>query len=102
MKFRELRALESRDDLMIISVAHDWVQALPLSDNILVCQRCGYRSHAAIQERPPCTPHGESITSGWSGIVVEKATGKIVVRIEYPLEDDVQKPEQISNPARTK
>lgn len=66
----------------IISRAHNWAQALPLRDNMLVCVDCGHREPMKPQPgfRKRCHRKGESITSGYSGPVVEQISGTIVGR----------------------
>ena len=51
---------------LIVSTAHEWYQALPLSAATLSCARCRARvpiSDARHAER--CSPHYEAATSGW-------------------------------------
>lgn len=51
---------------IIVSMAHDVVQALPLADKVYVCRRCGTRGDLeALFHGKRCTPHYESSLSGW-------------------------------------
>ena len=58
--------------MVIWSDDHEWAQALPLSDNVLVCQRCTYRRAMKAANAQRCIPHGELATSGWT----DMQTGK--------------------------
>jgi hypothetical protein len=54
-------------DDTVISRAHDWVQRLPVADNMLLCQRCGIECSIANlpHSGPRCLPHAEMSTSGF-------------------------------------
>lgn len=55
----------------ILSFAHEWVQKLPLKDNVLVCVRCKTETVIGDWNISTCDPHLESIDSGYSGKIVE-------------------------------
>ena len=57
----------------IVSDAHEVVQCLPLSDKKYKCNRCGLTGSidALFSDTQRCSPHLESITSGWRGQIIE-------------------------------
>lgn len=61
---KSLREIMTHDSC-IVSKAHDWVQSLPLSENRLVCTRCGAYTKIGDFEIPRCKEHNESISSGF-------------------------------------
>ena len=69
-------------DYAIVSRAHNWVQSLPLKDNMLVCVDCGHRQSMkpspGYQKR--CRRKVENILSGYSGpiIATEYRKGQVV------------------------
>lgn len=58
---------------VLVSEAHEVVQCLPLSDKKYSCVRCGLKGDIQdlFSKDKRCIPHYESVTSGWSGYVLE-------------------------------
>lgn len=79
-EYQNLGSLKSGRQ-MVISRAHNWMQALPLRDSILVCVDCGERRPIRFDNWKPCRRKGESPTSGYGGVVIEMLTGKIIGRM---------------------
>ena len=57
---------------LIKSYAHEIVQCVPLSDKKYKCVRCSMVGSLKdlFSKDKKCTPHFESITSGWSGEII--------------------------------
>jgi hypothetical protein len=58
--------MKTQDGEWITSTAHDFHQALPLSDGVLVCVRCGTRTPIKSIPDGGCTVHWESADSGFA------------------------------------
>lgn len=48
----------------MISTAHNFAQALPLSENKLICLRCGFKKKIG-ESGQKCIPHGEFVAAGY-------------------------------------
>lgn len=51
---------------IIVSFAHQWVQALPLSDYMCICTDCKLKAPMAKLPTGGCTTKYEMATSGWT------------------------------------
>jgi hypothetical protein len=59
---------ETRERGLVVSRAHEVVQALPLIDNVYTCLRCRLRGSLQAMFRDSetrCQPHAEFASSGW-------------------------------------
>ena len=80
---RKGHAMTDSTDKIIVSKAHDWVQAPPLSENVLICRRCGIRTAIGQFDVARCRPHYELARSGWPD---EGRHDKVLSEIEADIE----------------
>lgn len=62
----------------MLSRAHNFVQALPLQQGIVICADCGFRKEMAQKSHKPCLRKWESLNSGFGGVIFQG--GKVIGR----------------------